>query len=137
MCRAFVLAAALLVFAGDARAGDPSASVRDRWSLASLMDRAGVDRAWADRVAEMLPASVRELPDAAELQVHISELIPAQLKHLPGLGDHKEDQEMRAMVIAMGAMSGYMIAAMPFTLSGVAWAVGGGVAAQYWYDNYR
>ncbi len=134
---AFALVFALSAFAAQARADDPSRVRTEPWNIASLMDRAGVDRAWVERVSEMLPATVRELTDTAEWENRVSELIPVQMQHMPGMGDTKDDKEMRAMVIAMGAMSAYMIAAMPFTLSGVAWAVGGGVAAQYWYDNHR
>lgn len=61
---------------------------------------------------------------------------PAQHSHGTMSGMSPED-EMRSMTIAMGAMTGYMVAVMPVTVSAVAAAVIGGYAAAAWYDYTR
>lgn len=43
--------------------------------------------------------------------------------------------DMRMMTVAMGAMAGYMLIAMPVTLPAIAAGAVGGLAARYWYDH--
>lgn len=61
---------------------------------------------------------------------------PAQLSH-DTMSGMSPEEEMRSMTIAMGAMTGYMVAVMPVTVSAVAAAVIGGYAAAAWYDYTR
>ncbi|MCR9176286.1 MAG: hypothetical protein NXI19_09840 [Alphaproteobacteria bacterium] len=51
-------------------------------------------------------------------------------------GHAAEDTAMRNMYIAMGAMTGFMFAAMPVTTTAVSAAVGAGVATMWLYDVY-
>jgi len=44
-------------------------------------------------------------------------------------------EDMRMMTVAMGAMAGYMLIAMPVTLPAIAAGAVGGLAARYWYDR--
>lgn len=55
---------------------------------------------------------------------------PAPTAHASG------DTSMRNMYIAMGAMTGFMFAAMPVTTTAVSVAVGAGVATMWLYDFY-
>lgn len=136
--RLAVPALAVLLMAGipGARAEEPDPAPTQLWDVSAVLDRAGIDRVWLDRAVAVVPTSLRNL-DTADLPAQLEGYLSAQLKQMPGMGHSKQDEEMRAMVIAMGAMSGYMVAAMPLSLSGVVWAVAGGWAANYWYDNYR
>ncbi len=43
--------------------------------------------------------------------------------------------DMRTMTIAMGAMAGYMVVAMPVTVAAVLAGAAGGYAARWWYDR--
>lgn len=47
-----------------------------------------------------------------------------------------DDVSMRNMYIAMGAMTGFMFAAMPVTTTAVSAAVGAGIATMWLYDAY-
>lgn len=51
-------------------------------------------------------------------------------------GHGEDDTSMRNMYIAMGAMTGFMFAAMPVTATAVSAAVGAGVATMWLYDSY-
>jgi hypothetical protein len=124
---AVLLVAAIFGFAPAAIAADAAPQAKlsiappaDAWSVDAWIDRAGIDRAWIDRMVELVPAQLRDPPKMPEMP-HLS----------------MRDEDMRVMTISMGAMAGYMLAGMPFTVSVVVWAAVGGVAAQYWYDNYR
>lgn len=65
-----------------------------------------------------------------------AQAVPEQHSHGTMTGMTPEG-EMRSMTIAMGAMTGYMIAVMPVTWSAVAAAAVGGYAAAAWYDYTR
>lgn len=49
-------------------------------------------------------------------------------------GPGGDDTAMRAMYIAMGAMTGFMVAAMPVTATSVTAAVGAGIVTMWAYD---
>ena len=135
--RRAVLILALVLLAGSPRAlaEEPGPERDALWNSAVFLDGTKLEPVFPDRTVPVVVA-----PPSAENRGLIARLVayvPAQAQHLPGLGHDKGDEEMRAMVVAMGAMSGYMLAAMPLSLSGVVWAAAGGIAANYWYDNYR
>jgi len=52
-----------------------------------------------------------------------------------GPADAAAASDMRMMTVAMGAMAGYMLIAMPVTLPAIAAGAVGGLAARYWYDS--
>lgn len=136
--RKFAVALTLVAMTGSvpALAQQTMAPHAEASTVGALIERAGLNSEWVLRAVDSMPQSVREI-DAHGLSQRLGEYVPAQLQGVPGLGNSDEDAQMRAMVITMGAMSGYMLAAMPISFSGVIWAVAGGYAASYIYEHSR
>jgi hypothetical protein len=86
---------------------------------------------------------LRPSDESAFQSAQVTSPPPAQQDHSAqgasgvGASAHGDDDgAMRNMYIAMGAMTGYMFAAMPLTTATVTVAVGAGVATMWLYDVY-
>jgi hypothetical protein len=101
-----------------------------RGTVAVMLLGAGV----ALTLASGLPASAQTASPTpaqpAQVDLHSAQSHGSQLKAVPAA----DDTPMRTMYVTMGAMTGYMFAVMPVTMTAITAAAASGVASMWAYD---
>jgi len=102
---------------------------REIWLALSVVAVVGSAGGPASADSDLAPAVVSRLAQADTTMPHAGSMHG---------GGHEaaDDFNMRAMYVAMGAMTGYMVAVMPVTTTAVAAAAGAGIATMWVYDWY-